>query len=385
MSVSSRVPRFLLDGVAPEFQNAVMAPRGYGSGSLREKRPGVWELRFAGRSRTVAGGRKEAERALAAMVVSGSSRRPPEVGMTVGRLLDEWLPTARLARSTRETYIAALRHLPPATRKMKLSALDLRTFDRLYADLERSGVSVHQIRKLHTVLSAALSEAIRWGYLSHHPARGARLPELARRNVNVPAGDTLARLLTAARDDPQAGVWLRLALATGARRGEVLALRWSTVDLDAGTVEVVGSLEEDRTTKVTKTNRERSIALDPGTVAALREWRALQVATALEVGVKAPRTCFVLSNALDGSVPWRPDGATQRFRRLRERAGVPHVRLHDLRHANASFMLRNGVDPVTAANRLGHSRPTTTLDVYGWVLDGADKAAADTIGRMFGS
>jgi integrase len=360
------------------------ARRGYGSGSLREKRPGVWEVRYAGRARTIKASRKEAERALAGMVAGSAGRRPQQLGVTLGRLLDEWLPAARIEASTRATYEAALAHLPATMRKAKLDTLDLRTFDRLYADLERAGVSVHQIRKLHTALSAALTAAVRWQYLAAHPARGAQLPKLPHRQVTAPGTDVVVRLLDAAAGDLQATIWLRLALATGARRGEVLALRWPAVDLDRGTVRFVASMNEDRTVKATKTDRERTITLDPGTVDALRSWRALQVSRALELGVKAPRSCFVLSNALDGSIPWRPDGASQRFRRLRERAGVGDIRLHDLRHTNATLMLRNGVDPMTAAYRLGHSRPTTTMNVYGHVVDGADRAAADTIGRLLG-
>jgi integrase len=346
----------------------------------------VWELRYAGRSKSVRGGRKDAERALAGMVVAGAAgRQAASAAVTLGQLLDEWIVSARIEDSTRDTYTAALRHLPAAARKLKLDALELRTFDRLYADLERKGVSLHQIRKLHTVLSAALTEAVRWRYIAHHPARGARLPELARRDVVVPPGEAVDRLLAAVGDDLQAGVWLRLALATGARRGELLALRWSSVDLRRGTMCVRASLRRDRGEKATKTNRERTITLDPGTVEALREWRAAQVARALAVGVKAPKDCHVLSNSLDGSVPWRPDGATQRFRRLADRANVPGLKLHHLRHANASWMLTNGVDPVTAAGRLGHSRPTTTMDVYGHVLDGADRDAAAKISGMFGN
>lgn len=360
------------------------AKRGYGSGSLRERRPGVWQLRYAGHSKIIEGGRKDAERALAAMVTSAPGRRPAAVGVTLGKLLEEWLAAARIEASTRATYETALAHLPVAHRRMKLDTLELRTFDRLYADLERAGVSAQQIRKMHTALSAALSEAVRWGYVGHHPARGARLPKVAKRQVSAPGDDVVVQLLAAVDSDLQAGVWLRLALATGARRGEVLALRWPAVDLERGTVKIAASMNEDRTVKSTKTDRERTITLDPGTVEALRSWRAAQVERALAVGVKAPRSCYVLSNALDGSIPWRPDGATQRFRRLRERAGVGAVRLHDLRHANATWMLRSGVDPMTAAYRLGHSRPTTTMNVYGHVIDGAERDAATTIGRMLG-
>ncbi len=280
------------------------AKRGYGSGSLREVRPGVWELRYQGRSQRVTAGRKDAERALAAMVAAGPGRRPTAVGVTLGQLRDEWLTSARIAESTRTTYLAAL-------------------------------------------------------------------------------AEALERLRAASKADPLTWVWLRLVLATGARRSEVLALRWSAVDLKAGTMRVHASLTKDRAAKSTKTNRVRVVDLDAGTVAELRTWRSTQRKQALATGAGLARDPFVVSNALDGSIPWRPDGATQRFRRLCARAGVEGVRLQDLRHANASMMLDAGVPSPAAADRLGHS-VATLHKVYAHVMPGANREAADKIGRALG-
>jgi integrase len=329
----------------------------------------------------VHGGRKIAERALAQLVAATPSRTTDSIGATLDRLLVDWLATARLEASTIASYTAALAHLPPKLRATRVDQLQLRTFDQLYSDLERQGIGAQQIRKLHTALSSALTEAVRWRWIEHHPARGARLPALPGRRVTIPDDLALDKILAAAADDELAGVWVRLALGTGARRGEVLALRWSDVKLAAAELRVGRSLNEDRSVKTTKTNMERTIHLDAGTVLALRSWRSAQAQRALAVGVVLVRDPFVLSNALDGSVPWRPAGASQRFRRLCARAGVTGVRLHDLRHAHASMLLGAGVDPVTTAERLGHARVSTTLDTYGHVLNGAAKAAADVVGR----
>jgi integrase len=192
------------------------------------------------------------------------------------------------------------------------------------------------------------------------------------------------QILAEAAKNLQTHAWLRLAVTTGARRGEVLALRWSDIDLDAATMTVGRSLNEDRSTKSTKTNRVRVVRLDAVTVALLRQWRNGQRERALACGARLARDPFVLSNSPDSSVPWRPDGTTQRFQRLCARAGVEGVRLHDLRHAMASQLLERGVSPVTVAGRLGHASTTTTLRTYAHVVSGADAAAADVIADVIG-
>jgi integrase len=360
-----------------------MTARGYGSGSLRERRPGVWQLRVGGRTTTFRGTSKEANQALAKLVAGHGGRAATGTTVKLSALVDEWLGAARLEKGTVDTYRTALAHLPAKVGAMKVDRLTLRTFDAMYAQLERDSVSAHQIRKLHTALSSALTSAMRWGYIDVHPARSAQLPAIPDSKAAAPSIDDLNKLMAEAAKNPLTAVWLRLALATGARRGEELALRWSAVDLKAGTVRIAASLNEDRTVKTTKTNKVRVVALDRATVTALREWKVLQRKTALDLGVGMIRDPWVISNSPDGSVPWRPDGATQRFRRLRKKAGVGPVRLHDMRHAHASMLLRGGTDVVTVAARLGNLA-TTTHRTYAHVLDGADRAAADAIGAMLG-
>ena len=360
-----------------------MTKRAYGSGSKREIRPGVWELRAAGRSKTVRGTAKQAEQALAQMVV-GTGGRTGSSDATLAELVEHWLASARLEASSVATYRVALAHLPASLGRKRVDRLTLADFDRGYVDAERAGAPVHQVHKLHTALSSALTQAVRWGWIGAHPARGARLPSLPDRKVKPPSAAQVQQILAEAAKNLQTHAWLRLAVTTGARRGEVLALRWSDIDLDVATMTVGRSLNEDRTAKVTKTNRVRVVRLDAVTVALLRQWRNGQRERALACGARLARDPFVLSNSPDSSVPWRPDGTTQRFQRLCARAGVEGVRLHDLRHAMASQLLERGVSPVTVAGRLGHASTTTTLRTYAHVVSGADAAAADVIADVIG-
>jgi integrase len=360
-------------------------PRAYGSGSKRERRPGVWEIRAAGRSETVRGTAKDAERALARLVTLTGARSVDVHGVTLDELLVKWLDSAPLARNTRSSYETALAHLPGRFRALKLERLSIADFDRLYRDLERRGTGIPTIRKLHTALSSALTEAVRWRWIAMHPARGARLPATSEPVAAEPDVELLRRILdTASANDIQAGVWIRLSLGTGGRRSEVLALRWPQVDLRHDTITIAASLEKDRTRKITKTKRSvRTIPIDPDLVAELHSWRAAQLERALAVGVKLPKDAYVLSNAPDSMTPWRPDGASQRFRRLAARCDAGDITINDLRHAYASMLLRDGVDIVTVSQLLGHARTSTTLNIYAHVIAGADRRAADVIRRRF--
>lgn len=369
--------------------------RAYGSGSKREVRPGVWELRMSGRSQRFAGTAKEAEKALGRFAAM-SSTRSVAGSATLQQLLEQWQGTRKLEQSTADRYDAALKRLPDAMRRKQLAKLTLRDFDLLYADLVAQGVSAQEVRKVHVAVSSALTQAVRWRLIDHHPARGAQLPKVQTRRVRVPSADEIARLRAELHDDLQGHVWFRLALAAGARRAEVLALRWSNIDMRSGLVTFDASLTRTRQRKTTKTDKERTLSLDDDTMALLSAWKVAQRERALGLGVGMVRNPCVLSNFLDGSVPWAPNSATQRWRRLAIRAGMfeerPHpttgkmrkvvtVKLHDLRHANASMMLSSGVAPAVASDRLGNSQ-AVMLRTYSHSLPGADKQAAETLGRL---
>ncbi len=170
------------------------------------------------------------------------------------------------------------------------------------------------------MLSAAFNQAVKWGLLPASPVARATPPPVQRREIIPPTPDVMSRLVAAATDqDPDFGMFVRLATVTGARRGEVCALRWPDVDFTTATLTVARALIDVGgavTEKLTKTGRARRIALDRRTVDALAAHRAAQEQRAEAIGTRLDRDGFVCSRAADGSKPLRPDQASSRFRHL---------------------------------------------------------------------
>lgn len=190
----------------------------------------------------------------------------------------------------------------------------------------------------------------------------------------------------AAETDPALATFILLAASSGARRGELIALRWNDVDLDRGVLLIErvivladGELIEQRT----KTHQCRRVTLDPDTVVALTNHRERAEGVAHSVGTAITREPFVFSHEIDGSASWRPDSTSRAFRVLGDQAGVGGVRLHDLHHYVATRLLASGIDVRTVAGRLGHRNPATTLNVYAHFVPEADQEAASMLGGMF--
>jgi integrase len=221
---------------------------------------------------------------------------------------------------------------------------------------------------------------VRWGWLPSNPAELATPPGFVRQDPEPPSPEQVAALLNAAwRRDPDFAALLWLATTTGARRGELCALRWSRVDLDGATLLVNRNYVQrakERKEKDTKTHQSRRLALDEATVAVLREHLERCQARAAAVGVRLPATAYVFSSTPDGLTPLLPDAVTQRYRRLLRSQGMAG-RLHDLRHFSATQLLAAGVDLRTVAGRLGHGGGgATTLRVYAaWVTESDRRAA----------
>jgi integrase len=176
--------------------------------------------------------------------------------------------------------------------------------------------------------------------------------------------------------------------ATGLRRGEACALRWSDVDFHARTLVIRRALiivkGKSTVVKSTKTRSIRKIALDSTTLAALEEQHAFLDSRAVGKGVALKPGAYLFSHALDGSRPWYPDNVSHNFILLRDHLGFHGVRLHDLRHAHATQLLAAGVPVRTVSGRLGHANAARTLGVYAHFLASSDRDAADVIGELLG-
>jgi integrase len=187
--------------------------------------------------------------------------------------------------------------------------------------------------------------------------------------------------------DPEWGAFVWLAMTTGARRGELCALRWSDVDLDNSVLVVRRALLLDEDGRLreknTKTHQQRRIVLDSETVEALREHRDRCRGHAASLGLELVADAYVFSRSPNGDDPLIPDSVTQRYERMARKLKIKTT-LHKLRHYSATELIAAGVDVRTVAGRLGHSGGgATTLRVYAaWTSEADQRAAAALSARM---
>ncbi len=226
-----------------------------------------------------------------------------------------------------------------------------------------------------------------WGWLSANPASLATPPRVPKPQLEVPDVEAVLELISqAATHDPDLATLLRLAAVTGARRGQLCALRWSDIDLVEGTVviarAIVGRSNDHILERQTKTGNRRRISIDPDTVDVLARHLDRCEQRLTETGTSMARDSFVFSPTLDHSKPWRPDGVSLAIRRLKQRIGSDPSNLLSLRHFVATQMLGAGVDVRTVAGRLGHSQASTTLNRYASWLAAKDQEAASTIATL---
>jgi integrase len=246
-----------------------------------------------------------------------------------------------------------------------------------------SGLTPKTVRNIHGALHAALRDAVRWGFVARNVATAADLPKSTTPEMRVWRPEQLRAFLDQVRDDRLYAAWLLLA-TTGMRRGEVAGLRWVDVDLDAARVPprrprvVVNHqvlVSEPKTTK-----GRRSIALDPATVAALREHRRWQLEKRLAVGPGWEDSGLVFTWP-DGR-PLHPERFSKWFEQHTRAAGLPRIRLHDVRHSYATAALAAGIPAKIVSERLGHANIAITMDTYSHVLPGLDELAAGTVAQL---
>ncbi len=341
-------------------------------------------------SRTVHGTRSEAKDALQRMVVDAGGGLYGGGRVTLGDLLDQFLASATLGPTTRADWLSVTeRHLKPALGEMPLWKLTSRDCDQLYARMKSAGLGQSRVRCAHVVLHRAVAQAVRWGWLVRNPVSNATRPPVARVTISPPGvGDVRAALAASRKVDAELWCWLQVAIASGARRGEVCALRWCDVDLDKRFVRIERSVSATASAgvviKSTKTGKPRVVSLTTQAVDALVERRAHAARTAAAAGRDLEESELVFAIDQSGERPWRPDMVTGRWTRLRKEIGLSHVRLHDLRHFVATELLTAGIDLRTVANRLGHARTSTTLDIYWGFVPARDRDAADHLDSVLG-
>jgi integrase len=314
---------------------------------------------------------------------------------TVGQLLERYLTHLKDRGRAPKTIESAEREIKGRLSELAntpIRELTPEAIDAAYSRWLKGGatygkLSASSVHRHAATLSAGLNLGVKWGWLDVNPAHRASAPvQRTERQLAVPSPSQVADLIRAAEaGDPVMAAAIALAFVTGARRGELVALRWSDLDLDGGVVRIWRSLTQvgdEVTEKSTKTDKVRTVSLDHRAVALLRRHRAWQ--EALSVRAESPLVAdpYVLSDNANGARPIPPGKITDRFTALRGKSGVHRVRFHDLRHASITELIRSGVDVKTVSARAGHSRSSMTLDRYAHALPAGDVVAAELIGAM---
>ena len=347
-------------------------------------------------SRTVHGTKRQAQAVLNELLVEvdqGSAN--PDDG-TFADLAERWMEMAEaeLSPTTLSEYRRLLdkRILPKFGRKR---VRDIRSdeLDAFYAVLlKRGGVggeslSAQSVRLVHALIRRLLNQAVRWGWIAFNPAQRATQPRRRVPDLGIPAPEAVGRILSAAADqDSDLALFLRLSVVTGARRGEICALKWSDLDVKASTLTISRSIVDGRNDELiekgTKTHASRRVSLDPATLEELRIHRERCEEWADACGATLPNNAYLFAQEPDGVAPWRPNRVTLAFGRLVKDLGITGVRLHDLRHFAATQMLAAGVPVKTVSSRLGHANAATTLNVYAHALTESDERAANVLAAL---
>ncbi len=311
---------------------------------------------------------------------------------TVAEWIDRWLVAMapKVRSSTLRDYRMGLTRVKDRLGQKRLQDLRPLDVEELYAALLESGhrfgggLSPKSVRNVHIALRRSLADAERYGLVPRNVAALVKPPSVTRPEFATWTADEVRTFLAAVVDDRLATLY-RCLIATGMRRGEALGLRWSSVDLAVGrlvierSLVVVNDVVEWSAPKTARSRR--SVSLDHETAASLRAHRKRQLEERVAAGDAWQDQDLVFSDEL-GS-PLHPDRFTRRFRSAAQRAGVPPIRLHDLRHTWATLALTAGVHPKVVSERLGHATTSITLDIYSHVQPELDAEAAGTVADLF--
>lgn len=367
--------------------------RGSGEGSIYRRQDGRWEAAISlgnGRRRRFYGKTHGEVKRKLVEAQKALQDGLPLIGerQTAAVYLEAWLEATRpsVRPQTHRRYEQYVRlHAIPVIGRVPLARLSPLHLQRLYKDRQDAGLSPTSVRHLHAVLHRALGQAARWGYVARNVADLVSPPRVSRVQMCALSPEQSRALLQAAEGDRFEALYV-LALSTGMRQGELLALKWADVDLDAGMLQVKSTLQrtpDGFAFLEPKTARSRrQVALTRAAVAALRRHRAAQ----LEERLRCPY--WQDAELVFASEVGTPIEATNLIRRsfhpLLAGAGLPRIRFHDLRHTAATLLLGQNVNVKVVSEMLGHSQIAITLDLYSHVTPTMQRDAVEALDAVLG-
>jgi len=346
---------------------------------------------------SVKGTKKEAEKRLAELlhqIDTGTFMKPGKT--TLAEYLERWLKDyvwPNLAPRTAEGYQYITRiHLIPCLGNILLTQLKPEHLQKYYSEKllhgrwdNKGGLSPRSVRHHHMVLHCALQSAVKWGLIQRNPADAVTPPKAHKPEIQTWDEYEICRFLETTRESTYYPIFY-LALFTGLRRSELLALRWQDVDSIYCQIYVSRSMHHLKTGELIfrqpkSTKGNRTVALSPSTIEMLREYREKRAAEA--VMLEKPITDNDLVFCHPNGSPLLPDTISHAWDKAVRRAGLRVIRLHDARHTHASYMLKQGIHPKVVQERLGHSSIQVTLDTYSHVAPGIQEKAAARLDDVF--
>jgi integrase len=346
-----------------------------------------------GKRRYVSAKRKgDAERALReAMTDADRGLTFDASNQTVSGYMTHWLEDfakANLASRTYHNYKLQIREqIVPAFGKMKLSKLDTPNIQALYTVKLQDGLKPASVRYIHAVLRCALEKAVDLKLIARNPAASARPPKIRQEEITPLDVEQVQVLLEAAKGDRFECLYV-LSLMCGVRMGESLGLRWSDVDLEAGSLRIHRQLQRVReggglVFSEPKNASRRTIDLPQRTLEALISHRKRQIELQLRAGAKCQDNDLVFSTTIGTAVDAQ-NVVNRHFKPMLRRAGLPDIRWHDLRHTCATLLLSRGTHPTYVQKLLGHASVQLTLDRYSHWMPSMGKHTANAMDEVLG-
>jgi integrase len=313
----------------------------------------------------------------------------PTEDQSLSAFLTNWLQDTVRQRVRERTHIRYRQLIElqvlPALGNIKLQKLSPQHLQKLYNQKLEEGYAPQTVKHIHRVLHRALKDALRWQLVSRNVCDAVDAPRVPRKEMQVLTGDQAQQLLEAAKGDPLEALYV-LALTTGMRQGELLGLKWEDVDITLGTVQVRRTIArlpgKGFTVSEPKSAKSRrKIHLTRLAVEALKRHRIRQSEARLAAGPAWSEQGWVFCNAV--GKPIEAGNMIRRsFRPMLDKAGLPAIRFHDLRHSTATLLLSLGIHAKVVQELLGHSQISLTLDTYSHVLPSMQEEAVSRLDTL---
>lgn len=292
---------------------------------------------------------------------------------------------AGIKQSTYRLYESTIRnHIVPIIGSKKISKIEQSDIQNLYLMKKNSGVGGRTLQVIHTVINSSFNFAVRNGILISNPARFITSPRYSSPEMDFYSEDEVALLLSAVKGTDFEAL-LQLAVTTGLRQSELLALKWSDVDWKRNTFSIQRQLlrkfqNKEYFSSLKTQAGKRTIHLGKKTIQCLQEHKNRQIIQKKKYSVLWEDNNLVFPSSV--GTPINQRNLLRRFKKILDENGLREIRFHDLRHTAASIMLNHGISPFIVAKRLGHSKVSITLDTYGHLLPGMQQESADYIDTL---